>query len=152
MTSTTENVSEEIFHKYLHEDIDKPIKNSKTQWLNDRKRKSELSNRGHAAVWAETTINKRISIIIIQIYLNFKKNSLNVSEYTKLKNLACEGIKQYWTRNITVNGETYNVRAQENHRDVNAIPVDLYIERDKKYARSMNPGTLGIDASFIYNK
>jgi len=45
------------------------------------------------------------------------------------------------------------VRIQAYHRAVNAIPVDLYVETDKnKYARSMNPEILGIDASFIYNK
>jgi hypothetical protein len=45
------------------------------------------------------------------------------------------------------------VRVNASHRPGNAIPVDLYIEKDKnEYGRSMNPAALGIDASFIYNK
>lgn len=103
--------------------------------------------------WANVTIFLKQKLINIQVYLNFKKNDLTDSDYQKLKKLAAEGIRQYWSRNIRVSKTNFMVKVQAHHRSFNAIPVDLSIETDKnKYARSMNPAMLGIDASFIYNK
>lgn len=89
----------------------------------------------------------------MQVYLNFKKNNISDAEYSKLKYLACSGIRRYWSRRINVAGNRFMVWVRADHRYGNAIPVDLYVETDKNnYARSMNPAILGIDASFIYNK
>ena len=48
----------------------------------------------------------------------------------------------------------FTVKVQAVHCNANSmIPVDLRIETDpNKYARSMNPAFMGIDARFIYNK
>jgi len=62
------------------------------------------------------------------------------------------GIRHYWSRSITVDGIAFNTVVKAHNRSSKSIPVDLYIERGKKYSRSMNPADFGIDASFIYNE
>ncbi len=135
------------FHEILHKDIKKPTKDFRGEKSLRRTRAA------HKARWAKSTVYLNQKLIRVKVYLNFKKNNITDDEYSKLKSLACSGISQYWSRNINVGDKIFRVRVVASHRSVNAIPVDLYVEKDKdNYARSMNPAILGIDASFIYNK
>jgi len=117
------------------------------------KRYIKVHTGAHKARWAEATVFLKQKFINVRVFLNFKKNDLTDSDYYKLKRLACEGIWKYWSRHIKISGTIFIVRVQANHRAVNSIPVDLSIATsENKYARSMNPAILGIDASFVYNK
>lgn len=153
MNTNIAELTLEQFHETLHKDIDKPAQDFRKKWVPAKKRHIKVHTGAHRVPWADVTIFLKQKLINVQVYLNFKKNDLTDSDYQKLKRLAVEGIGQYWSRNLKVSNTNFMVRVQAHHRSVNAIPVDLYIETDKnKYARSMNPATLGIDASFIYNK
>ncbi|MCP5002384.1 MAG: hypothetical protein GY941_00295 [Planctomycetes bacterium] len=153
MNTRTTDLTPEQFHELLHKDINKAVRNFRDKWIPPGRTYIKVHNGAHRASWATATIHTQHKLVNVQVYLNFKKNNLSDSDYIKLKQLVCDGIRKYWSRHITLSGHTYIVRVQANHRNANAIPVDLYIETDKnKYARSMNPATLGIDASFIYNK
>lgn len=85
------------------------------------------------------------------VNLNLKQNSLSSADHTRLKHLALVGIRRYWSRTITVGGIPFPVDVMGVANVKNAVGVDLYIEKGKKYARSNNLAILGIDASFIYN-
>ena len=153
MDSNTGILTIEKFHELLHKGINKPVKDFRNKWSPVRKKRIKVYSNAHKASWAKATIFAERKTINIRVYLNFKKNNLSDSDYEKLKELACIGIKQYWSRNISISGNRYQVRVYAQHSTGNAIPVDLYIETDKnKYARSMNPALLGVDASFTYNK
>jgi len=153
MTKSKEMLTLEQFHAALHKDIDKPVKNFRKEWNQARHRHIKAHTKAHKATWAQATILLAQKVIVVHVNLNFKQNSISDHNYEKLKYLARTGIDQYWSRFINVAGTRLMVHVKARHSDVNAIPVDLYIETDKnKYARSMNPAILGIDASFIYNK
>jgi len=153
MSTNIEILTPKKFHEILHKDIDKPVQDFRRKWVPAQKRHVNVHTDAHKASWAEAMIFLKQKIINIQVYLNFKKNNLTDSDYNKLKLLVRVGIMKYWTRHIEISGKIFIVRVQVYHRHENAIPVDLYVETDKdNYARSMNPATLGIDASFIYNK
>lgn len=153
MNTVIDGLTEEQFHETIHKDIDKPVQNFRKKIIHSKYRHIKVHTGAHKVSWADATIFSKQKLINIQVYLNFKQNDLNDSDYEKLKGLAVEGIGQYWSRNIKSSGSQYMVRVQAHHRTANAIPVDLYIESDQnQYGRSMNPAMLGIDASFIYNK
>jgi len=115
--------------------------------------KLKVHNGAHKATWAKTTVNSLTRTIYIDVYLNFKQNSLRQGDYLKLKELAIAGIKQYWSNTITVAGVRFNVIVNPVHKNSsNAIAVDLEIEESESYSRSMNPAILGIDASFVYQR
>jgi len=143
----------EKFHKILHKDIGKPVKDFRERWVPPQNRYSNVHTDAHKALWANAMIFLKPKIIHVQVYINFKKNNLTDADYSKLVYLARLGISKYWSRYIKVDGKQFFVQVQAYHRYVNSIPVDLYVEKDKrKYSRSMNPGVFGIDASFIYNE
>lgn len=151
--SSVVRLTRQTFHEAIHHSIDKPVKNYRMRWDPHRRRHKKVHTGAHLSDWAEATINLQSYHISIDVFLNFKRNSLKNTEYNKLKKLACDGIRQYWSRTITVNGKVFNVIVTAKHRTGGAIPVDLYIETDPNiYARSMNPHILGIDASFVYNQ
>lgn len=153
MTKNNTTFTPDKFHEILHKDIDKPVQDYRRKWISSRKRYVKQHTGAHKVEWAEATISLESKSINVQVYLNFKKNSISDTEYAKLKHLASSGISQYWSRRINVGGNNFMVLVQAHHRVANAIPVDLHVETDPNvYARSMNPSTLGIDASFIYNK
>ena len=153
MAENTGILTPEKFHETLHKDIDKPVLDYRKKWSPSRKRHIRVHTSAHRASWAEAMIFIKAKVINVQVYLNFKQNSISESEYKMLINLARSGISQYWSRHINIDGNTFIVRVQAYNRSVNAIPVDLQVETDpNEYARSMNPALLGIDASFIYNK
>lgn len=149
-------LTREQFEESLHQDVGKPVENFRMRWvggINDRHRtRRKVHNGGHRADWSEVTVDLNLKSININVYLNFKQNSLSQSEYVRLKTLACDGINQYWSRNILVSGQRFRVVVNAFHREGRAIPADLYLEKDDDYSRSMNPSILGIDASFTYNK
>ncbi|MGF1727099.1 hypothetical protein [Photobacterium nomapromontoriensis] len=148
-------LTKEKFHEILHTDIKKPISESRKLRIPAGNSTTYINTHtgAHKIEWTESTIFLTNKVININVYLNFKKNSLSQSEYNKLVSLAKEGIEQYWSRNIKLGTARFSVRVKAHHRDNRAIPVDLYIEMERgKYARSMNPAVLGVDASFIYNK
>lgn len=147
----------DIFEEHLHKAIDKPTVNYRMVRVgpsrNGRGTTLKVHNGAHKATWAKTTINSRLRTINIDVYLNFKQNSLQQGDYLKLKTLAIAGIKQYWSNTITVAGVRFNVIVNPLHKSSSdAIPVDLEIEESESYGRSMNPAILGIDASFIYQR
>ncbi|WP_151173842.1 hypothetical protein [Pseudoalteromonas ruthenica] len=160
LTATTTQKSSltlDVFEKNLHKAIDKPTVNYRTVRVgpsrNGRGAKLKVHNGAHKATWAKTTINSRTRTINIDVYLNFKKNSLNQDDYIKLKELAIAGIKQYWSNTITVADVRFSVIVNPLHKNSSdAIPVDLEIEESESYSRSMNPAILGIDASFVYQR
>jgi len=137
----------------LHKDIDKPVKDFRKNWNQAHRRHIKVHTGAHKATWAKATVLLDKKIIVVHVHLNFKQNNISDADYKKLKYLVRTGIDKYWSRRINVAGNSFMVWVKASHSDVNAIPVDLYVETDKdNYARSMNPATLGIDASFIYNK
>lgn len=147
----------DIFEEHLHKAIDKPTVNYRTVRVgpsrNGRGAKLKVHNGAHKATWAKTTVNSLTRTIYIDVYLNFKQNSLRQGDYLKLKELAIAGIKQYWSNTITVAGVRFNVIVNPVHKNSsNAIAVDLEIEESESYSRSMNPAILGIDASFVYQR
>jgi len=147
----------EQFEESLHKAIDKPTTNFRMKRIGPSRqggrREVKVHNGAHRAKWAKTTVNASLRTISINVFLNFKQNKLTTDDYIKLKNLAIAGIKQYWSNTITVNGVRFNVTVNALHKNSrDAIPVDLKIEESEKYARSMNPAILGIDAKFIYQK
>jgi hypothetical protein len=147
------DLTAEKFHEALHKDIDKPVYDFRRKWKPVLNSYTKVQTGAHLMPWAEALIFLKQSLINVQVYLNFKKTDLSDAEYEKLKRLACEGIGRYWSQKICVSGNVFTVWVQAYHRQMNAIPVDLYIETDNnKYARSMNPGLLGVDASFVYNQ
>lgn len=153
MSANIEVLTLEEFHESIHKDIDKPVRDFRKRWVSAQKRYVKVPTGAHKVTWAEAIILLGQKQINIHVYLNFKKNELSDFDYKKLMRLACKGIGQYWSQNIKVSGINFTVRVQAYHRSNSAIPVDLSIETDEnKYARSMNPEILGIDASFIYNK
>ncbi len=153
MAESKENLTLEKFHEALHKDIDKPVKDFREEWNQARHRHIKVHTGAHRALWAKAIVLLEKKIITVHVNLNFKQNGISDADYEKLKYLARIGIDKYWSRRINVAGISFMVRVQAEHSYVNAIPVDLYIEKDKnKYGRSMNPSILGIDASFIYNK
>jgi len=153
MAKSKETLTLEQFHSAQHKDIDKPVKYFREEWSQARHRHIKVHTGAHKAIWAQATILLVQKVIVVHVNLNFKQNNISDNGYKKLKYLARTGIDEYWSRFINVAGNRFMVHMKARHSDVNAIPVDLYIETNKeKYARSMNPAILGIDASFIYNK
>ncbi|RZF93748.1 hypothetical protein EXT42_04775 [Pseudoalteromonas sp. CO302Y] len=147
----------ERFEEHLHKAIDKPTTNFRMIRVGPsrqgRRREIKVHNGAHRATWAKTIINSRLRTISINVFLNFKQNNLSQADYRKLKALAMEGIKQYWSNTITVDGVRFNVIVNALHKSSrDAIPVDLKIEDSPDYSRSINPAILGIDASFIYQR
>lgn len=143
----------EKFHEILHKDINKPTLNFRKKWIHTRFRTIKPHADPHKASWAKATIFSQSKVINVRVNVNFKQNDLSSIDYENLKILARSGISQYWSRRINLNGHRFMVWVNVYHSFTNAIPVDFYIETDENnYARSMNPATLGIDASFIYNK
>jgi len=153
MAENKETLTLEKFHEALHKDIDKPVKDFREEWNEAHRRHIKVHTGAHKAVWAKATVLLNEKVIIVHVNLNFKKNGISDADYEKLKYLTRTGIDKYWSRRIEVAGTSFMVWVKAEQSDVNAIPVDLYVETDKNnYARSMNPAILGIDASFIYNK
>ena len=151
------NLTLKIFEEYLHKDIDKPTVNFRMRTVGPSRqgpsRKIKVHNGAHRATWAKSSINHNLRSINIDVYLNFKQNNLRDSDYKKLKKLAAEGIKKYWSNTVTIAGVRFRVVVNALHRSsADAIPVDLEIEESSNYSRSMNPSILGIDASFKYQK
>ncbi|MDO6466470.1 hypothetical protein [Pseudoalteromonas carrageenovora] len=151
------NLTLKIFEEYLHKDIDKPTVNFRMRTVGPSRqgpiRKIKVHNGAHGATWAKSTINSSLRTISINVFLNFKKNNLRDGDYKKLKGLAVDGIKKYWSNSITVAGVRFNVIVNPLHKNsADAIPVDLEIEETPDYGRSSNPSILGIDASFKYQK
>lgn len=147
----------EKFEEHLHKAIDKPTTNFRMRRVGPpkqgRRREVKVHNGAHRAKWAKTIINPRLRTISINVFLDFKQNSLGQANYTKLKALAMAGIKQYWSNTITVAGVRFNVVVNPQHKNSSdAIPVELEIEESEVYGRSMNPAILGIDASFVYQE
>ncbi|HET6147551.1 MAG TPA: hypothetical protein VFH68_08450 [Polyangia bacterium] len=89
--------------------------------------------------------------IKVQINLNLKQNALSQQDYTRLKSLALQGLRTYWSRVITVKQEAFSVDVNAMYSAANAVGVDLYLETGKNYARSVNLAIFGIDASLYYN-
>tara|TARA_B100002049_G_C16023298_1_gene351244 strand:+ start:578 stop:772 length:195 start_codon:yes stop_codon:yes gene_type:complete len=52
--------------------------------------KLKVHNGAHKATWAKTTVNSLTRTIYIDVYLNFKQNSLRQGDYLKLKELASQ--------------------------------------------------------------
>ncbi|MEG3753060.1 hypothetical protein [Psychromonas arctica] len=147
----------EVFEEHLNKAIGKPTLDFRMQTVRGLRknttREIKIYNGAHKATWAKTIINRKLRTIYIDVFINFKKNDLNSSDYNRLKELAIEGIKQYWSNNITVDGVVFKVIVNCLHKDSSiAIPVDLKIEEGLNYNRPMNPAILGIDASFIYQR
>lgn len=153
MSTNVETITPERFHAILHKDIDKPVEDFRKKWVSAKKRSIKVHTGAHKAQWAQAAVSLSQKVINVKVFLNFKKNDIADSDYERLKTLAIEGIRHYWSRSIKISGINFTVNVLALHRSFDAIPVDLYVEKDKnKYARSMNPAMLGIDASFIYNK
>lgn len=154
MTEKNKILTPEKFHEILHKDINKPALDFRKKWIRTKFREVKPKIGAHKASWARAMISLKSRVINIHVGINFKQNNLSDTDYIKLKRLAIEGISRYWsTRRINLNGERFLVWVKAYHSYSGAIPVDLYIETDNAiYSRSMNPATLGIDASFTYNK
>lgn len=154
MEATMTTLTPEAFHNALHKDINKPARDFRNQYVatRDTRGDPEIRHGAHRSPWADAAVYLEQKFINVHVYLNFKQNDLSNADYERLKKLASEGIAHYWSRGIKVSNTHFRVRVQAIHRTANAIPVDLSIEEDKEYGRSMNPAILGIDASFIYNK
>ncbi len=132
MTKSKEVLTLEKFHEALHKDIDKPVKNFREKWSQAHHRHIKVHTGAHRAAWAKATVLLDKKIINVHVNLNFKQNSISDADYVKLKYLARTGIDKYWSRRIKVAGDSFMVRVKAKHSDVNAIPVDLYVETDKK--------------------
>ena len=153
MAENNKYLTPEKFHEIIHKDINKPVLDFRKKWIHTRFRAVKAHAAPHKTSWARAMIFLKSRVINVHVGLNFKKNDLSDTDYRKLKRLAIEGISKYWSGRINLNGERFIVWVKAYHSYSGAIPVDLCIETDKAtYARSMNPATLGIDASFIYNK
>lgn len=139
-------LTKDKFHHLLHKSIDKPLVDE----IDEDEDFPTIQT--HALSWAIAQVNVNTKNILVDVYLNYKNNDLTPAEHTKLINLSNTGIQHFWSRAITVDGTVFTTQVKAHNRNSNSIPVDLYIERDKTYARSMNPANFGIDASFIYNE
>jgi len=141
--------TEEEFHQAIHNSVGIPSRTyTRRRIRNSRRRRKVL--RVHSNKWANSIINLTTKVITVNVYIDFQQNSLSNANYLKLKNLARNGIANYWSRIINIAGENYSVNVSANHRPSQSIDVDLEIEEDSEYARSHNSGL--VDASFIYNK
>lgn len=105
----------------------------------------------HRAQWTQATVNLGTRTVKVQANLDLKKNKLSQPDYVRLSNLVLRGIRSYWSRSIRVRNEMFNVDVNGIAKTVDAIGVDLIVEKGADYARSYNLGIPGIDASFIYN-
>jgi len=147
--------TEAEFHQAIHSSVGKPSRKYTSQRrsrVSSRRNSKRLHRtlRVHSNRWSNSRINLTTKVITVNVYIDFQKNSLSTTNYTKLKILATSGIANYWGRTINLSGENYTVNVSANHRPSHSIDVDLYIEEDNEYARSHNSGI--VDASFIYNK
>jgi len=146
MAKESKELTEAKFHQILHNSINKPLTD-----IVDEDEDFPIS-KTHAVTWAKCQVNIKTKNILVDVYINYKNNDLTQAEFTKLINLSNAGIQHYWSRTISVDGVKLTTIVKVHNRNSNSIPVDLYIERDKGYSRSMNPASFGVDASFIYNQ
>lgn len=140
------------FHAALHVDVGKPQSEVRTRNVGKFTYKEVVKEPGaHRASWALASVTMAAHSIKVQINLNLKQNDLNQQDYNRLKGLALQGLRTYWSRVITVNREAFSVDVNAMQSTANAVGVDLYIEKGHKYKRSYNLAILGIDASLFYN-
>lgn len=139
--TNTSPTDEDKFHASLHNSIDK-------QYRNGHPHKREHNSR-----WADTVVNSSTKVLNVTVHINFKSPKLTESERINLISLATQGIAKYWSRDITVDGTKYKAYVTAKHKPDSPFPAILKIDKDSKnYGRSFNPGVLGVDARFIYNK
>ena len=110
MDKEAKKITEDKFHEILHLSIDKPVKNYRKKWSQNRKRRVKVHNGAHRAYWSKAIVLPLKKKITIDVFLNYKKNNLSDIDYAKLKRLASEGISQYWSRDITIDGDTFLFR------------------------------------------
>jgi len=116
-------LSENDFHAFIHQGA------GKRGTLNELEDSRFVTHHAHTAPWSEARVNLAQSRITIHVYLNFKKNDLNIKDYNNLKHLASRGINQFWSRSIKVSNHSFVVTVNVVHRTVHAIEVDLYVEQ-----------------------
>jgi hypothetical protein len=139
------------FHDLLHKDVGTPADSYKLV----RRGKSTIRKpikKEHSAHWAEATVSLGANKVLLNVYLDLQQNDLSNADYQRLKQLALNGVGQYWSRDIKLGTEIFTVNTIANHRKNDSIDADLSIETSADYGRSFNVGIFGIDASFKYNQ
>ena len=144
-------MNEENFHKAIHRLVGNPVKQYKIKRIGKRTTRIPYES-PHSTYWCNATVNLKAQKVVVDIYLNFQKNSLNASDFKRIQKLAIDGIGSYWSRSLKVDGKLFNVVVKPHHRVNDSIDIDLYLEKDSDYSRSFNVGIFGIDASFKYNQ
>jgi hypothetical protein len=140
------------FHTALHVDLGKPQVEVRTRTAGKFVYKEIVKEPGaHRASWALASVTLSAHSIKVQINLNLKKNDLSAADYLRLKGLALQGIRTYWSRSIKVRNELFSVDVNAIQATSDAVGVDLYLEKGTDYARSSNLAILGRDASLFYN-
>ncbi len=143
-------MNEQEFHAAIEKKIGTPKQRYQTVVRGRRRTRKPIASE-HLAKWSEGNVTFATKKINITVYLNLQKNSLNTSDYVRLKQLAIDGISQYWSRIINLGTANFSVNVTVQQRTYDAIQADLYINSSDEFGRSFNIGILCIDASFIYN-
>jgi hypothetical protein len=111
----------------------------------------KLDNEPEEVDWVDLTVDLTSSKVNIAVYVDCQnEGGMASSMFSKLKQLVLDGISHYWSRNITVGGQIYQVTTKAIQRTDKSEDLDLYLETGNEYVRSHNSGI--IDGSIFYNK
>ncbi len=109
-----------------------------------------LDNEPEKVDWLELTVDLDARTIEISVYFSFENESgMADSDFILLKDLVYDGINRYWSRDITIDGDTYQVTTNGYERSEKCIDVDLNIRTDREGGRSHASGI--IDTTLFYN-
>jgi len=111
----------------------------------------EPDNEYEEVDWVDVVVDLRARQVEVFVYVDLQnESSLPTVKFNHLAGLVQQGISKYWSRQITVGKDTFQVKTTVVQREDDSEDLDLYVETGSDYARSHNSGI--IDGSIFYNE
>jgi hypothetical protein len=96
-----------------------------------------LAGNGSPSRWVESTIDNGHKTVTVYINANMDTGSLPGADASRLISLASDGVSQFWSRTINLNGEPYAVNVNL-AQDDKGMPINLAMNNGSDCKRSFN--------------
>jgi hypothetical protein len=96
--------------------------------------------------WFDSTIDSANKTISVNVNVKYDTSTLTGAQATRLMSLTQDGVSQFWSRSIDLNGDTYAVNVNVSE-DEKGMPIRLKIDNGKDYVRSFNTNGAGFPFS-----
>ncbi len=107
-----------------------------------------LTGKAEPAGWFQSRIDPGSKTVAVDIAVKYDTDGMSGLEATKLKSLAQNGVAQFWSRPVNLNGETYAVNVNLVDDD-NGMPISLRVNDKDSYERSHNMNGGGFFGSIL---